>query len=348
MPQAKNVHSISTGSILKVVAVFLVLAFLWNVREVLAILFASLIFASALDSAVDRLQKLRIPRAISALGIYLVIIGVISLIVVLLIPPITDQVSDIATQFPAYYEKVAGAFGQVQSFSQEHGLESDIQRGLSQLNSKLGSTVGQSVAGAVSAVGSLLGSIATFFLVLIITFYMIVQESAMKKALRQFLPDKYQPFASQLTNKVQGKVGAWLQGQIMLSLVIGVITTILLWLFGIEYALVLGLIAGVLEFVPYLGPIIAAIPAVFLAFFQSPTKALIVLVIYIVVQQLENNLIVPRIMKKAVGLNPIITISVLLIGMKVGGVIGALLAIPVATAISVIIKEFFQEGEERM
>lgn len=341
-----STYSISTGSILKIVAIILILAFLWNVREVLAILFASLIFAAALDSIVDYLQRLHIPRAISVLGIYALIISIIALIFVLLIPLITEQVSEIAIQFPNYYEKVIGAFNYLQTFSQEHGLENDIQKGLNQLNSKIGNTVGQSVKGFFTTLGSVVGSISNFFLILIITFYMIVEEQAMKRGLRQFLPAKYQPYISQLVNKIQLQVGKWLRGQVLLSFIIGILTTLLLWIFGIRYALVLGLIAGVLEFVPYLGPIISAVPAVFLAFFQSPAKALIVLIIYIVIQQLENNLIVPKVTRKTIGLNPIITIAVLLIGMKVGGVIGALLAIPVTTAISVIVEELFQQEEE--
>lgn len=341
--QKPILHSPSTGSILKVVVILLLVLFLWHVREVLAILFTALIFASALEVWVDRMQLRHIPRGLSVIFIYAVIAGVFGLIVYLLIPPISHQVGELSRSFPYYYEKIVSTFTDLRTLSQEYGLEKNIQQGFGLLNERLG----QSVGGIFSAISALFGNIAAFFLVLILTFYMVVEASAMKRVLRQFLPDYYQPYASQLVNKIQYKVGAWLQGQLVLCFVIGFITTLLLWIFGIKYALVLGLIAGVFEFIPYLGPMFSAIPAVFLAFFQDPIKAIIVIGIYIGVQQLENNLLVPKIMQRAIGLNPVITITSLLIGMKVGGVIGALLSIPVATAISVVIKEFFQGGEER-
>jgi len=119
-----------------------------------------------------------------------------------------------------------------------------------------------------------------------------------------------------------------------------------LLILGVKYALILALIAAIGEAVPYLGPIMTAIPAVFLAFVQSPIKALLVLILFILVQQLENHILVPKVMQKAVGLNPISSIIALLIGAKIGGIVGMILAIPVATAASVVIYEVWQVKEK--
>jgi len=116
-----------------------------------------------------------------------------------------------------------------------------------------------------------------------------------------------------------------------------------LWILGVKYALILALIAGITEFIPYLGPILGAIPAVFLAFTQSPILALFTAILFFIVQQLENNLLVPKIMEKAVGLNPIVSIVALMIGFSIDGVVGALLSIPIATAATVIIEDLLHK-----
>jgi len=135
-------------------------------------------------------------------------------------------------------------------------------------------------------------------------------------------------------------MGRWFQGQLLLGVIVGVLVYLGLWILNVRFALLLAIIAGVLELVPYIGPVLAAIPGVILALFQGPfLLAVWVLLLYIVVQQLENYLIVPLVMKKAVGLNPVVVIIALLIGGKLAGVIGILLAVPAAA----VLAEFFRD-----
>jgi predicted PurR-regulated permease PerM len=140
---------------------------------------------------------------------------------------------------------------------------------------------------------------------------------------------------------MQQKVGLWLRGQIILSVTIFLLTYIGLLILKVKYALVLAFFAGLTEFIPYLGPTIAAIPAVFLTYTQSPMLALFVAILYYIVQLTENNIIVPKVMQKVIGLNPIISIAVLMIGYKVGGITGAILSIPVTTALDVFLSDIF-------
>ncbi len=130
-----------------------------------------------------------------------------------------------------------------------------------------------------------------------------------------------------------------MQGQLFLGVIVGVLVYIGLSLLGIRFALLLAIIAGILELVPYIGPVLSAIPAVILAFFQAPILALWILILYIVVQQLENYLLVPVIMKKVVGLNPVVVIIALLIGGKLLGILGIILAVPAAA----VLAEFFKD-----
>ena len=189
---------------------------------------------------------------------------------------------------------------------------------------------------------NIFGSLITFVSVLVIVFYLLLEVEAIKKIIQSVTPNKFQTYTTQLFVQAQNKINFWLKGQIILCLIIGILTYIGLLILGVKYALLLALIAGVFEIIPYLGPILGAIPAVFLAFTQNPFTAFLVILLYLIIQQLENSILVPKIMSKTIGLNPIIILIVFLIGGKLYGLIGALLAIPIATALSVLIKDYFE------
>jgi len=331
--------NISTLTILKVVFVFLLIYFIYSISNILVILFVSLVLASAIDPWVDWFQKKKIPRVVGIVLIYLVVMSFIGVSIYLIIPPIISQINELSNSFPQYFEKIIGGFSYFKEYASEHGIAESIRQSLSALSTNLQSAAG----GVFSTVSSIFGNIISFLLILVITFYMAAEESAMKKIIRSLVPEQHQPYAMQLTNRMQQKIGLWLRGQLILSLILFTLTLIGLTILGVKYALVLAIISGLSEFVPYLGPIIAAVPAVFLAFTQSPTLALFVVILYIVIQWSESNIIVPKIMQKVVGLNPIVSIVVLLIGFKLAGVVGAILSIPVATAASVFLKDVFEK-----
>lgn len=341
MAHSRQVIDLSIMTIIKFFLVVIVLFFLYLIKEVLAILFIALIFASAVDPWVDAMEKYRFPRWLSILLIYAVLLIALALVIILLIPPMTQQTLQLADSFPEYFSKVGVAFESLKNFSAEHGILGELDKGLNALKGNITGVV----SSAFSSVAGFFGGVASFFIVLVITFYMTIEESSIKRTLTFILPDSYQPFTLQLINKVQRKIGDWLKGQLVLSLMLGVLVYVGLLILGVDYALVLGVVAAFGEFIPYLGPVLAAIPSLFLAFTQSPIKALFVLIFYIIIQQIENQILVPKVMQKAVGLNPIVCIVALLIGAKIAGFVGVILAIPVATAISVVVKEFWAVKE---
>jgi len=339
--QTFNIN-ISTGTILKTIFLFVALYLLFLVKDILIILFVSLILASALDPWVDWMEKRKIPRGIGIIFIYLAMLSVISFIVYSIIPPIIKEASDLVEKFPHYVEKI---FYFKESISQ-YGLLDNLRENLGTISSNLRGAAG----GVFSTVSGIFGGIFSFFLVLVITFYMVTEENALKKLIWSVVPGSHQVYAMQLVNRMQRKIGLWLRGQLILNFVIFLMTYIgLAWFFKMDYALVLALIAGVTEMVPYLGPILGAVPAVFLAFTQSPMLGLMVAVFFYIIQLTENNILVPKVMEKTVGLNPIVSISVLMIGFQLAGVMGALLSIPVATAVSVFLEDIFEhkKAEEK-
>jgi len=331
--------NISTVTILKVIFILLLLYFLYLIKSVIIILFVALILASALGPWVDWMQKKKIPRVIGIILIYLVLFAIISSVIYLIIPPIIEQVRELSTSFPAILEKMTSSFSAFRNYTSQHGIFDNVKNTLGGISSNLE----QAAGGVFSTLAGVFGSIFSFFLVLVITFYMVVEENATRKIVWSVVPARHQPYVMQLMTRMQRKIGLWLRGQLILSLIIFSLTFLGLKILGVKYALVLALIAGLTEFVPYLGPILAAIPAIFLAFIQAPMLALFVAVLYYIIQLVENNIIVPKLMQKVVGLNPVVSIAVLLIGFKIAGIMGAVLSIPVATAVSVFIRDIFEK-----
>lgn len=336
--------SITTGTVIKTVAIFLMLYLFYLSKDILMILFISLIFSSAVDPWVDWLQKKRVPRSLSIFFIYVILFSFFSLAIYLIIPPIAQEIGDLSSSFPRYLEKISQGFSSIKDYSVQHGLPDNLSGGLGSISSNLQ----QAAGGVFATIWGIFGGIFSFLLVLVITFYMVVEENAIKKLIWSIAPAKNQAYVMQLTNRMQKKIGFWLRGQLILSLIIFLMVYIGLLILKVKYALVLALIAGLTEFIPYIGPILGAIPAVFLAFAQAPALALFVGIFYYIVQLTENNILVPKIMQKTVGLHPIISISALLIGYEISGVVGAILSIPVATALSVFVGDVFarRRGDE--
>jgi len=336
-PERKTVTvDISLILIVKILLVLLTAIFLYLIRDIILILFIAVIVSSAIIPWVDDLERKKIPRFLSIVFIYLMIFGLLSAIIILIVPPITNQLGQLATNLPYYYNETLKWFGDVR------GVSLESMTGFQQILQKGGEGLASGVRGIFSILGTIFGGLLGFIIALVITFYITLQKDSTKKFLQSVTPIKYQPYIIQLSRRIQEKMGAWLKGQLLLSLIVGLLCYIGLTALGVKYALILGIIAGVTEVIPYLGPWLGAIPAVILAFVQSPIVALFVVILYIVVQQIENHIIVPQVMKRAVGLNPIIIIIAIAVGSKLAGIGGAIIAIPLVAAISIVARDLFE------
>lgn len=339
--KSSTVINISTLTFIKLLVIFLIIAFLYLIKEVIALIFVSLVLASAFDPWVDWFHKRKIPRGLSVIVIYIILFVIVSGTIVLIVPPITKEVGQIAKNFPFYYEKVIHGINYFKGVAPAK-VGNELQQGLTSLSTSLPGAI----TDIFSTIISIFGGIISFFMVLVITFYFTVEEEGLKNFVRAVSPSKIQPYINQLMFRIQRKMGLWLRGQMILSLIIFALVFIGLSIMGVQYALFLALIAGIMEVIPFLGPVLAAIPAVFFGFLQSPLTGLLVIALYVVIQQLENNIIVPKVMSKSVDLNPLVVILAILVGAKLGGVIGALLSVPVATAISVFARDFLEKKSD--
>lgn len=328
--------SISTGTFLKAVLIALSLWFLWYIREIVAIFIISIMLASVIDPFADWFAKRRIPRSIAVLIVYTVLLALASLIVIVLVPIVIEQSSQLLKNISVTSASAIDSFVQ---FQQRHQVLENLTSGLESFQQNLTASANS----IFTTVKGFFGGLAALMIVLVLTFYMVVEEESMRRYFKTLAPAEYQPYLNQILQKMQKRIGAWLRGQIILGFVVGLAVYIGLKLLGVPYALLLAIIAGLFEIVPYVGPILSLLPAALIGFAQSVVLGLGVVILYLIIQQVENNVLVPKIMQKVTGLNPILSIAALLVGVQVGGVVGAILAIPLATMISVVFEDLFKE-----
>lgn len=335
MNRDQETINISTVTLLKIVLIGLLLWFFWVVRDVLLIFLISIIVSSAMDPVADFLYKRRVPRALSVLFVYIVFLGLFVLAGFLITPSVTAQFDQIkhADVYQAFISKI-GVYRESLSHST---IGQAINNSIRDLQNNFGGTLFATTKGVVTGIFSTIT-------ILVISFYLTIEENGMKNFIKHLAPYKHQAYVLKLVTKIQRKMGAWVLGQIILSAVIFGLVFIGLTVLKVQFALVLALVAGLLEVVPIIGPFISGAVAVFFAFLQSPGLALAVLIMWVITQQLENHILVPVVMSRSVGLNPVLVILAVLIGATLGGIVGALIAIPVVSGISVFISDLM-EGE---
>lgn len=281
---------------------------------------------AALSPFSDFLIRKRVPRILSVLIPYVTTIAVLVLLIFPLVPFFASQIQLLFSNFPTYINQAAKIFN----------LNVDVPS----INSVFESDINAFGKNALTVTGKIFTGVFSLLTVFVISFYLMLEKHMLKDQLIVLLPKKYQSKGREAMAQAETKLGLWLRGQLILSFSIGFATWAGLTLLGLPYALPLGLLAGILEIVPTIGPIISAVPAIIVALTISPGIAISVAVFYILLQMLENNILVPKIMQKAVGLNPIVIIIGVLIGGKFLGVLGALLAVPFIAMVLIIIKSF--------
>lgn len=314
---------------------------LYLVREVLLLLYVSGIFAIGFSPIVRWIESQRVPlvrrlpRWLAILILYLFIISAIVGVFALILPPLIDQ----ARAFWAYLPDLVT---QGQTWLTERGFlkrQMTMEELLQRAPGGGGDTVGRVVGAAWSFVGGIFG----LFTILILTFYLLVDADSIRSSFLRIFPRRRRTQVAKASAEVTIKVAAWLNGQLLLAAIIGSTAAIGLWLIGVPYFYVLALIAGVGEMIPVVGPILAAIPAIAVAASVSGGTAVWTALFFFAQQQVENHLLVPKIMERQVGISPAMVIVALLIGGSLLGVMGAILAVPTAAIFQVI----YQELERR-
>ncbi len=338
-----TVISITSGTIVKGLAIMLGFWALWVLRDLVLVIITAVIIASSIEPAVKLLGKYRIHRIPAVLGVYILLAGVLVGLFYAFVPPVVSELIDFSQRFPIvaqefnlnFFKENASAIEKGEIFITQIVEGAPVQDLFSTL-SKLSS----SSKGFAGAVGSVFGGLFSFILIVILSFYFAMQERGIENFLKIVTPSGKEDYVINLWERSKVKIGKWMQGQLLLGVLIFVLVYLGLTIFGVPYALLLALIAGVLEIIPVFGPIIAAIPAVALAFSTGGTTlAIMVAGFYLLVQQFESNLIYPLVVRKIVGVPPIIVILALIIGFQLAGFLGVLISIPVVAAIMELVDD---------
>jgi len=338
--------TIIAGAVVAVIAWTIIVRF----SHIIILLIASFILAYLIAPLVNHLEKLRVPRLLSAILVYLVIFGVIGFGAALLAGPLVTQIHQAITSLPTYFNPNGKPSG-IERYLAQHGVDTkglrqqaiQAARGASgAILSNLGNTFGI-VAGTIAFITDVL-------LILVITFYFVLDGHAMRNRAVRLLPESYRGrwfFVEAALNTV---LGGYLRGQVIVAATVGAAAGVGCFFIGVQFPIVIGLLAFLFEFIPMLGPVLGMIPAVIISLFQAPTPVVVVIIYFIVLQQVESNLIVPRISGHAVGLHPLAALLALIAGLDLGGIGGALLAVPAVGVLYVLVSALYSDarGQSRM
>ncbi len=324
-------------SIFWVLGIILSLWLFVNLQDILMSLVLAFILATAIAPVIDLLQKKKVPRAISITVIYLLILGLIVLIARLILPPLAQQITGLFQNRMSYIDTISGYFG---SFSEPIRMNMT-----SAVNKFSGTFTNLNYSGLVTGAKDIFSGLIDIILVFVLSFYFLLSKNGIENTITQYVPKQHQKRVTFLFRKISKKMSAWLQGQVFLGLIIFAVNFVGLSILRVDYALTLAIISGLLEVLPIIGPWVSGGLATIVALTMSPILGLIVASWYVLVQQLENHIIVPMVMKKSLGLNPIAVILALLIGGKLLGILGIIISVPVAAAIGVLLEEFVKIKE---
>ncbi len=327
---------ITWWSIVRILAILFGFYLLFLIRDIIAILFMVFIFVAALNPIVSKMQKKGLPRIAAVTLVFIAIMLILGVSSTLMFQPLVNQINDLAKAIPDHVGKAVPA---IENFLQGTDFFGAISTGLQQFS---GSITSFSTNVVTTTLG-VLGSLFTAFTIMVLTFYLLLEEKALKDFVDNVIPPKYKDELVRVLNQISSKMGSWVRGQLLLMIIIGILYYIGLVILKVESPLALAVWGGLTEVVPFIGPILGGVPAILVALLTgSPLQAALVVVIMIVIQQVEGQFLVPKVMQKAVGLSPVIVIVALLIGGKLLGVIGALLAIPIAAIVAVLVKQWPQ------
>lgn len=331
----RRVIEISPKTMLWALFIGVLAVLLFMVRDIIGVLIFAIIIASALEPFLQYCESRKIPRLLSLIIIYLLFFVFFAALIYIVLPLMLDQIRDFSDNYPTYFGKIEEVTGTITFIP---GLSTNIHDLLIQLTGQI-----PSFTSLISYASSIFGGIVSFLVVLVVSFYLSLSRGTLDDFLTSIMPSQFEARIHGLWIRAQKKMGRWLQAQLLLSVFMAVVVGIGLWILGVKYAFLIAIVVGILEIVPFVGPIVAGGLAVLLALSQSAILGLWTLIFFVAIQQLENHILVPLLIKKLVGLNPVAVILSILIGAKLGGVLGILLAVPLAA----VVDEFFTDLSKR-
>ena len=360
-PERSFSINISSGTIIKTLIILIVVFLLYKVLDLVLVVLTAVVIASAVEPIINWFAKYKVRRLFAVITTYICVILVFSGLLYFFVPPVLDEASNLLSNAPRYLDTVTlwnplNDTKLTDTSTVVGGISSSLNSGkqilgtlssgametsaFSDLISKFRNLTSNTSDGVVNIVSGIFGGVFSFILIIVLSFYLAVQEGGVEKFLKVITPVKNEAYIVDLWKRSQRKIGYWMQGQLLLGILVGVLVYLGLMILGVHNALILAVFAAVFEIIPLFGPIIAAIPAILSAFAGGGlTTALLVLGLFVIIQQFENHLIYPLVVKKVVGISPILVIIALIVGAKLFGFLGIILSAP----ITAVLMEFIDD-----
>jgi|SRR5262245_9648787 len=334
-------------TVITVAAVAILIAVVWAAREALMLIYVSALIAMGFAPLVTVLERPRsgargrIPRGLAILVIYIAVIGALLLAALAVLPPLVAQAAALWAKMPDEFDKFQHFLIRYKLLRQPITLAEAVQ------NAPEGAST-NAVGTVFAALSNLVGGIFGFITILILSFYLLVEARSMFEYVARFIPPSRRGDVADAVNEAVVKVSAWLRAQFLLAGIMGMFATVGLFLMGVPYFYVVALVAAIGETIPIVGPIIGGVTAVIVAITVSPKLALMVGVYFFALHQLEANILVPKIMERRVGVSPVAVMVALLVGGALWGLVGAILAIPTAAILSIVVDEIAADRDVRL
>ncbi|OGZ26922.1 MAG: hypothetical protein A2365_02190 [Candidatus Nealsonbacteria bacterium RIFOXYB1_FULL_40_15] len=338
MINSEKVLDISWGTILRVSLAIVAFYVLFSIRQILIWFIFALTISLLFNPAINFLNKKKVPRSLAVIFVYVGVFGLLSILIYLVVPIFIDEIQKFIEFLPQYFEKIAPPLT---------GLGFEVFENAETFLTALEETLRSMSKNIFSALFAVFGGVFSTLFVIVMAIFLSMEERGVEKALILMFPKEYESKVMDVWQKCQKKVSGWFGGRLLGCLFVGVASYIAFLIFGVRYPFTLGLFSGVFNFVPYIGPLFTGIVVFLLVFPVSAIKGILVILTLVVIQQIENNILSPIIMKKLVGLPPVLVLLALVVGGDMWGFLGAILAIPLFGILFEFIKGFLQKRKDK-
>lgn len=334
-----NIH-ITPGSILTATGIGLLIWLLFFLKDLVLIILTAVVLASAIEPGVQWFMKQRMPRVLAVSAVYFISLGSFFGVAYLLFPPLLQEMRGFVTLIPQYLHSFSINDLLTQGFAGLPKSAAQTSASLTDSIFQLQNIFTATGEGAFRALSGIFGGVVSFLLIVVLSFYFAVQETDVDDFIHIVIPVRHQDYARNLWHRSRHKIGLWMQGQLILSFIMGVFAFLWLTIVGVPYALVLAFVVALAELIPIFGPLLAGAAAVAVAFSSGGVNAaLLVGGGFLVLQQLESHLIYPLVVKKVVGVPPLLVILALIAGAQLAGFLGILLSVPLAAALQEFVND---------
>ncbi len=337
MEQTEKILDISWRTILKISIAVAIFYVLYSVRDIMIWFIFALTISILFNPVINFLQKRRIPRTIAVILVYVGTFGALSFLLYLIIPLFISEIQMFLKSFPEYFEKISPPL---------KGLGIRAFEDIESFLGAMGTTLEGMADNIFGALFAIFGGVFTTLFVIITAIFLSLEGKSVEKGLLLLFPKKYEAQVLDVWGRCQKKVAGWFGARLIACLFVGVFSYVLLMLTNVKYPFTLAMFAGVFNFIPYIGPLLTGIVLFLIIFPVDPFKSIFVLIVFVIIQQLENSILTPILMKKFVGLPPALVLLSLVVGGSLWGLLGAVLAIPLFGILFEFLREFLQRRRD--